>query len=142
MTTWPHCQYPVRVVRSRETCRVRGQLNGQIEQVTSDWIRVSTLHPLQASTATVIQIGHWRWRIENQGLNDLASRWHADHVYKRQANAILAFWLLASIAHNLFTTFYHRDLKPVVRKAYDSLQIARLIITELYAALPIHHRGL
>lgn len=141
MATWPQCQYAVRVVRSYEVRRVRRQLDGEFEQLTSDWIWVTTLPRPQVSTAAVRQIGHSRWSIENQGFNELVSRWHADHVYKHQANAILVFWLLTLIACNLFAAFYHRNLKPAVRTAYDSLQIARMMLAELYARLPIHPRG-
>ena len=140
-TSWPQCEYPVRVVRSVETRPIRRQLDGQVQELVTDWVWVTTLPKVTASTRAVVQIGHARWDIENQGFNELANRWHADHVYKHQANAMLVFWLLTMVACNLFMAFYHRNLKPAVRGAYDTLQIVRMIIAELYEGLPICARG-
>jgi len=50
----------------------------------------------------------------------LVTRWHANHVYRHEANAILVFWLLTMLACNLFMAFYQRNLKPAVRWAYDT----------------------
>jgi hypothetical protein len=140
-TTWPQCHDAVRVVRSVETRQVRRQLDGQWEEQTSDWVWVTTLPQISASTGAVVCMGHSRWSIENEGFNELVNRWHADHVYKHQANAMLVFYLLTVLAYNLFTAFYHRNLKPALRCAYDTLQIARMFSAELYAQLPICARG-
>ena len=134
-TTWPQCQYPVRVVRSLETRQVRRQLNDQIEEWVSDWYWVTTLPKPMASTGVVVQLGHGRWTIENQGFNELVNRWHADHVYKHQANAMLVFWHLTMLACNLFMLFYRRNLKPAVRAAYDTLHIGRMMAAELLDGL-------
>ena len=103
--------------------------------MVSDWFWVTTLPKVTAPTGTVVQLGHGRWTIENQGFNETSNRWHADHVYRHQANAILVFWLMTMLAYNLFTVFYRRNLKPAVRTAYDMLQIARMITAELYEGL-------
>jgi len=135
-TTWPQCHAPVvRVVRSYETRRVRRQLNREEEQLVSDWAWVSTLTPARASTNTVVRIGHDRWDIENQAFNELVNRWHGDHVYRHQEGAMLVMWLLTLLAANLFAAFYRRNLKPALRAAQDTLQIARLILSELYQDL-------
>ncbi len=139
--SWPQCSGPVRVIRSREHKQVRRQLDKQVEHQTSDWIWVTTLPKTMAPTAAAVHIGHSRWTIENQGFNETSNRWHADHVYKHQPNAILVFWLLTIIAHNLFMAFYHRNLKPAARKAYDTLQIARMVLAELYESLSTRCRG-
>ena len=89
----------------------------------------------------MVRLGHDRWTIENQGFNETSNRWHADHVYKHQANAMLVFWLLTMLACNIFTIFYRRNLKPAVRKAYDTLQIARMISAELYDGLASRARA-
>ena len=134
-TTWPQCEYPVRVVRSLETRQVCRQLDQQLEELVSDWFWVTTLPRTMAPTGVVVQFGHGRWTIENQGFNETSNRWHADHVYKHQANVMLVFWLLTMLACNLFHTFYRRNLKPAVRQAYDTLQIGRMITAELYQRL-------
>lgn len=133
--TWPQCRHPVRVIRSREKRRVRRQLDKQAHEEVSEWVWVTTLTEPQARTAAVVQIGHSRWVIENQGFNELANRWHADHVYRHHPVAILILWLLAFLSLNLFAAFYRRNLKPVLRQACDTLHIARLILTELLANL-------
>lgn len=140
-TTWPQCQHPVRVVRSVESQSIRRQLTGQTEQLVHDWIWVTTLPKQAAGTRATVQIGHCRWDIENLGFNETVSHWHADHVYRHHDNAILVFWLLTMLACNIFMMFYHRHLKPAVRQAYDTLQIARMMMVELYERLPILARG-
>ena len=135
-TSWPQVTQPVRIVRSLEKRSVRRQLDRQVEELSSDWVWVTTLSKTRASTAAVIQLGHSRWTIENQGFNELVNRWYADHVYKHQAHAMLNFWLMAVLCLNLFLAFYRRDLKPAVRQAASMLQIARQIAAELFAAFP------
>lgn len=140
-TTWPQCTYPVRVIRALETRKVRRQLDKQVEEKTSEWVWVSTLPAVSAPTMTMVKMGHARWTIENQSFNEMCNRWHADHVYKHGAQAILALWLLLSVAMNLFTAFYKRNLKPVIRNCYDTLAIGRQMLAELCAGLPIHSSG-
>ena len=89
----------------------------------------------------MVHLGHARWTIENEGFNELVTRWHADHVYRHGDNAILVFWLLTLLTHNLFAAFYRRNLKPAVRRACSSLHISRMMSAELYADLSICPRG-
>ena len=139
--TWEQCQTPVRVLRSQETRRVTRQLDRKTEPQVSDWVWVTTLSPTLAGTMTAVHIGHSRWTIENQGFNELVNRWHADHVYRHHPQALLFLWLLLQLAVNLFAAFYRRHLKPAVRAAEDTLQIARRILAELYQPTPIQPRG-
>lgn len=138
--TWPQCGGNVRVVRSRETWRVRRQLDRQVEERVSDWTWVTSMPDTFASTAAVVQLGHSRWDIENQGFNELVNRWHADHVYRHQATAMIVMWLLTMLAANLFAGFYDRDLKPAARAACDTLHIARQMLAELMESLPARPR--
>lgn len=131
-TTWPQVHQPVRVIRSLEHRTVHRQLNDEDEILVADWTWVTTLSKERASTQVVVQIGHWRWAIENQGFNELTTRWHADHVFKHDGNAILVFCLLAMLCLTVFLAFYRRNLKPAVRKAASMLHIAREIAAELY----------
>jgi hypothetical protein len=131
--TWPQCLHPVRVVRSRETQRVKRQLDKREEELISEWVWATTLPRPRAGTGAVVQIGHSRWTIENQGYNELVNRWHADHVYRHDGHAIVALWLLLFLAVNLFAAFYARHLKPAVRQACTTLEIVRQMVGELYA---------
>ena len=135
-TSWPQVKAPVRVVRSVETDSVKRQLDGKPEQRTSQWIWVTTLPANLANTAAVVDIGHARWTIENQGFNETTNRWHGDHVYKHDAAAILSFWLICMIAFNVFQAFFMRNLKPELRDKRSKLHVARQISSELYAGLP------
>jgi hypothetical protein len=139
--TWPQCPCQVRVVRSVESWQVRRQLDKQMEGCHSEWVWVMTMPPELASTGATVQIGHSRWDIENQGFNELVSRWHGDHVYRHQAVAMRVMWLLTMLAANLFAGFYGRDLKPAVRAESDTLHVARLMLAELLQGLPIRRRG-
>jgi hypothetical protein len=130
--TWPQCHHDVRVVRSDETWTIRRQLDKQEHQQQSHWVWVTTLSTVRASTGAVVQLGHGRWPIENQGFNELVNRWHADHVYRHDGHAMLVLWLMTMLSVNLFTAFYQRGLKPAFQKAHDTLHVTRLLVAELY----------
>ena len=133
-TTWPQVTAPIRVVRSLEAWTVRRQLDGQVEQQHTEWFWVTTLTPTRAPTDAVVQLGHARWAIENQGFNELVTRWHADHVYRHEPTALLVFTLLAMLCLNVFLAFYRRDLKPAARQVVSRLHVARQVAGELYAS--------
>jgi len=134
-TTWPQVHRPVRVVRSRETTRTRRQLDGQLHLQEADWFWVSTLSSARANTAAVVDLGHARWSIENQGFNETTNRWCADHVYKHHPVAILLFCLLTMVAFNLFYAFFYRNLQPAYRSRHSALHVARCLASELYQGL-------
>lgn len=134
-TTWPQSGGAVRVVRSLERMEKADEPTALGSVSVSEWLWVTTLPVDQASTAAVVQMGHSRWDIENQGFNELANRWHADHVYRHEPTALLVFLLLAMICLNLFVMFYERDLKPAARRAASMLHIARRVAAELYVGL-------
>ena len=135
-TSWPQVNVPVRVVRSLETWTIRRQLDEQIETGTSEWFWVTTLSAARAATAAAVDLGHSRWTIENQGFNEMVTRWHADHVYKHDPTAIEVGWLLAMLCLNVFLAFWRRDLKPALRATASMLHIAWRIAAELFAAIP------
>ncbi|MGB2987010.1 MAG: hypothetical protein WBE26_14150, partial [Phycisphaerae bacterium] len=130
--SWPSLDRPLRVVRSLETTTVRRQLDKQEEPQLSGWVWVTTLSNSRASTNAVVDLGHARWDIENQGFNEAVNQWHSDHVYKHDPTAILAFWLLTMLVLNVFRAFYLRNLKPQRRRHSSMLHIARCLIAELY----------
>jgi DDE family transposase len=132
-TSWSTVVKPVRVVRSAEQRTVRRQLDQKVEELHSEWMWVTTLSSARASAYAVAGLGHSRWTIENQGFNELVNRWHADHVYKHEPQAMLVFWLLAIACLNVFLAFYVRNLKPAVRRAVSMLHVARQVMGELYA---------
>ena len=134
----PSLDRPLRVVRSLETTTVRRQLDKQEELQVSDWVWVTTLSSSRASTNAVVNLGHSRWDIENQGFNEAVNQWHSDHVYKHDPTAVLAFWLLTMLVINLFRAFYLRNLKPQRRRHSSMLHIARCLAAELYQGTAKH----
>lgn len=136
--SWPSLDRPVRVVRSLETTTVRRQLDEQEETLVSDWMWVTTLSSSRASTRAVVDLGHSRWNIENQGFNEAVNQWHSDHVYKHDPTAILAFWLLTMLVINVFRVFYLRNLRPQRRQDSSMLHIARCLAAELYQGFSDH----
>lgn len=134
-TSWPQVRQPVRVVQSHEQRTVRRQLDGQEDVERTRWVWVCVLPQTRASTQTVASLGHRRWAIENEGFNELGTRQHVDHVYRHDAQAMLAFLLFGMICCNVMLAFYRRDLKPAVRQRCSLLHIARLASAELYQSL-------
>jgi hypothetical protein len=128
---------PLRVVRAQEIRSVRRQLTGEHEEIVSDWFWVTSLPQERAGSCAVVELGHSRWAIENQGFNECVNRWHADHVYKHHPNALLALWLLCMVAFNLFQAFFCRNLKPEYRSRVTRQHVAELMRAELYKSLPL-----
>jgi hypothetical protein len=133
--TWTAVKQPVRIVRSRESRSSRSQLDKQVHEAVSDWLWVTTLPKLQAPAGAVVQLGHGRWGIENEGFNELVNQYHADHVYRHDPTAIIVFWLLTQLCLNVFVAFFRRNLKPAARKAKSMLQVSREMMAELLAPL-------
>ena len=134
LRSWPQVQVPVRVVRSQERYTQRPQLTQQTVVLTTEWIWVTTLAAIQASTALVVRLGHQRWDIENYGFNEIVTDWNCDHVYCHHPNAIVAFLLTAFLAYNLFHAFLRLNLKPQRRCRQSDIFWARLIAAELYTS--------
>lgn len=126
----------VRVVRSEETTTVRRQLTKEEEETFSSWMWVSTLSSSRASTRTVIDLGHRRWAIENEGFNEGVNAWYMDHVYHHEPRAMEVMLLLVMLAYNLLHIFYDRNLKPAVRQRLSLQHIGREVTAEIYITIP------
>lgn len=74
---------PVRVVRSEETLTLRCQrgFQRQFQSTTQQWMWITTLAPSRVSLRTVWQLGHLRWKNENNGWNDLTQFWGLKHGF-------------------------------------------------------------
>lgn len=131
LTSWSQVGMPVRVVRSLETTTVKRQTDGALESQTTQWMWVTTIPSRQLPAEQVLDIGHGRWAIENNAFNELVTYWHADHVYKHDANAILVFWLMTMLAYNLFHAFYFFNVKPSVREQLDKYRLAAGMTADL-----------
>lgn len=127
--SWGQVGRPMRVVRSLETTTKRERVGNKwkITVEIHDWTWTTTLSREEASTEAIVALGHARWRIENQGFNELCTFWHLDHVFKHQANAILGFLLTLALAFDVFHAFWARNLKPQLREPHTKIHWAKLI---------------
>lgn len=127
-TSWDSYPDGVRVVRSLETKPVR-HAEGHTTMVTTEWIWVTTLSPEEVPTRHIVIFGHERWRIENEGFNELATYWNANHYFHHHPVSITAFWLVLFTAHALFHCFL-RNLKPALRQGHSLIHWADCIKAE------------
>jgi hypothetical protein len=87
----------------------------------------------RADFVTVVRQQHLHlWCIENHGFNELATYWHADHVYRHTPRAIAAAILLILPAYLVFHLFYWHNLRPDLRATATKLDIARQPRAHLY----------
>jgi len=124
-TSWESYPQGVRVVRSLETSLA----SDSAPAITKEWIWVTTLPQDEVPTRNIVIFGHERWRIENEGFNELASYWHADHYFHHHPVSITAFWLMLFMAHALFHCFL-RNIQSIRRQGHSFLYWADLIKAE------------
>lgn len=124
---------PVRVVWSHEETVRRERIAGEWEtkETVSDWFWATTMPVSLASTPTIFALGHDRWKIENEGFNELVTHWHANHYFHHHPNTILVLWLMLFMAHAIFHCFHRRNLKPEQREHHTVIYFAGLIAASL-----------
>ena len=132
LRSWDSFPEQVRVVQSIETTTFRERIAHKwINRTrTSEWIWVTTLSASEVCTKNIVFFGHERWRIENEGFNELCTHWHANHYFRHNATSIIAFWLILFIAHALFHCLL-RNLKPAIRAGRTMLYWAQQIFGDL-----------
>ena len=98
---------PVRVVRVRErwTERKRRGKKWKTVEKEQNWIWV-VAGDLDAYEGAVIRdIGHLRWKIENNAFGELTQHWHLTHCAHHQPVAVLVLLWIKIIAFTLFHAF-------------------------------------
>lgn len=131
-SSWTQFVNKIRVVRSLETVQIKRQLNKKKEKTACEWIWAGTISKAVLPTEEFVELAHKRWKIENEGFNELVNSWHANHVYRHHPAGIEAFWLLVMLAYTLFHAFIKRNLRPEIRYRYSKSHWARLITVTLY----------
>ncbi len=131
-TSWPQLGHPVRVVSTVERKSVRRQKTKKIHWEISKWAWVTTIPKEKLDTEIFVRFAHGRWKIENEGFNELVNYWHADHVYCHHPVAIEGFWLITMLAYILFHAFIGRNLKPQIRDKHTKKHLAMMVTAELY----------
>jgi hypothetical protein len=145
------CPQPVRVVHSKEALTENHYRRGQLQPETTfqQWVWIDTLNPEVFSPRQVWRLGHSRWKLENNGWNDLTQNWALKHGFlhackhrpkQRAANGppqpvpnrglaavtlilLLAFTLCSAfcLLHSKLVRRYHLSLREVARQLYRSL---------------------
>jgi len=77
------CPLPVRVVRSEEEVTRRKIQGGKpcLETTRQQWLWISTLEDQAFPAQLIWQLGHLRWKNENNGWNDLTQNWALKHGF-------------------------------------------------------------
>jgi hypothetical protein len=98
---------PVRVVRVRErwTQRQRMGKEWKTEQKEQNWIWVVAGDLDGYDGAAVRDLGHSRWKIENNAFGELTQQWHLTHCAHHQPVAVVALLWIKIIAFTLFHAF-------------------------------------
>jgi hypothetical protein len=124
---------PLRVVHARESAVRRERIAGESldTPLATDWWWATTMPSTLTGARAVFEFGHSRWRIENEGFNELVAHWHSGHVFHHNANSMLVLWLVLFTAHAVFHCFL-RNLQPVLRQAHTTIHFAALVAADLY----------
>ena len=125
----------VRVVRSHETFEEVQQIGGKRQRVAKEqnwrWVVNEVLSPYGAKI--IWQIGHCRWKIENNAFNELTQAWHLEHCFHHHPVSVLALLLITVFAFTLFKAFAQLNGK-MWRAGKATLQELRL---QIYRALEV-----
>jgi hypothetical protein len=98
---------PVRVVRVREQWRERHRVGGAWghEDKEQNWIWV-VAGDLQGYDGVAIRdIGHLRWKVENNAFGELTQHWHLTHCAHHHPVAVVALLWIKLLAFTLFHAF-------------------------------------
>jgi hypothetical protein len=135
---------PVRVVRSEEVLERNRYRQGELTSYSTDheWLWVTTLEQQVFPAAIIRQLGHSRWKQENNGWMDLTKHWafkhgflHACQHRPRQINAagqpepvenrgLAAVTFILLIAFALTSAFVLRHSKLVRRDHLTAVAVA------------------
>jgi hypothetical protein len=98
---------PVRVVRVRERWPQRQRVGQEwkTEQKEQQWIWVVAGDLDGYSGATIRDLGHSRWKIENHAFGELTQHWHLTHCAHHHPVAVVALLWIKIIAFTLFHAF-------------------------------------
>jgi len=98
---------PVRVVRVRERWTERKRVGKKWVTVQKEqnwmWVVAGELDGYDG--AAIRDLGHLRWKIENNAFNELTQHWHLTHCAHHHPVAVLALLWIKIIAFTLFHAF-------------------------------------
>jgi hypothetical protein len=135
----------VRVVRSEEKLTQNHYRRGALQPETThhEWLWITTLDA-QAFPATLLRrLGHDRWKLENNGWNDLTQNWAFKHGFLHACRhrpqtvsaegecapvanrGLAAVSLILLLAFNLCAAFAHCHSKLFRRYSMSMIEVAR-----------------
>jgi hypothetical protein len=130
---------PVRVVRVRErwTQRQRVGKQWQTEEKEQNWIWVVAGDLDGYDGAAMRDLGHLRWKIENNAFGELTQHWHLTHCAHHHPVAVVALLWIKIIAFTLFHAFAILHGK-LFRLGKTTLQeVRKQIYRSLLCGLPV-----
>jgi hypothetical protein len=98
---------PVRVVKVRERWRERQRVGpeGKSQEKEQNWIWVVAGDLDGSDGAAIRDLGHLRWKIENNAFGELTQHWHLTHCAHHHPAAVVALLWIKIIAFTLFHAF-------------------------------------
>ena len=130
---------PVRVVRVRERWTQRQRVGKQwkIEENEQNWIWVVAGDLDGYDGAAMRDLGHLRWKIENNAFGELTQHWHLTHCAHHHPVAVVALLWIKIIAFTLFHAFAILHGK-LFRLGKATLQeVRKQIYRSLLCGLPV-----
>lgn len=98
---------PVRVVRVRERWTERKRVGAKwvTQEKEQNWIWVVAGDLDGYGGAAIRELGHLRWKIENNAFGELTQHWHLTHCAHHHPVAVVALLWIKLIAFTLFHAF-------------------------------------
>jgi hypothetical protein len=130
---------PVRVVRVRERWTQRQRVGKQwkTEEKEQNWIGVVAGDLDGYDGAVLRDLGHLRWKIENNAFGELTQHWHLTHCAHHHPVAVVALLWIKIIAFTLFHAFAILHGK-LFRLGKATLQeVRKQIYRSLLCGLPV-----
>jgi Transposase DDE domain len=123
---------PVRVVRSEETVTQNHyrQRQRQTETSSHEWLWITTLDSQSFSAVQVRRLGHDRWKLENNGWNDLTQNWAFKHGF------------LHACRHRPKTSSPTGERQPIPNRGLAALSLILLLAFTLCSAFTLRHSKL
>ncbi len=111
---------PLRVLHTQESITKRQCRNGsrQVRKECHQWYWATTISQSRLPAEALWEAAHARWEIENDLFHNMSTYWSLDHCYTHEPTAIVNFILTLFLAFLLVQTFYHRNLKPLLRARF------------------------
>ena len=152
----PQHPQPVRVLRAEEQVTASHYREGQLTPETSshEWVWITTLEPSTFPTREVWQLGHLRWKNENNGWNDLTQHWAFKHAFLHACKhrpttlspsgqhepvpnrGLAAVMLIQCLAFTLSSAFTLLHSKIVRRYHTPLIEVARQLHRSLWQMQP------